>query len=135
MFGGVGALLLVFSASLTWSAHDFDRHAVDAAGVISGHQPQQCSRTDNKNRSRTYTCYQYRVRYESEGVSRESLVEMDRTEVEDRLGEPVTLRVDPRTRKVHFAGAGLWVGPIVTALFGLVCLGAATLIHVLFKNV
>ncbi|MFY1825265.1 hypothetical protein ACN47A_05075 [Myxococcus fulvus] len=135
VFGGVGALLLVLSASLTWSAHDFDTHAVDVAGVISGHQTKQCSRTDNKNRSRTYTCYQYQVRYESDGVSREAPVEQDRTDVQDRLGESVRLRVDPRTQKVHFAGAGLWVGPIATAIFGLVCLGAATLIHVVFKNV
>ncbi|MCP3063678.1 DUF3592 domain-containing protein [Myxococcus sp. K38C18041901] len=134
VFGVAGALLLVLSASLARSAHDFDTHAVDVAGVISGHQKQECTRTDNKNRSRTYTCYQYRVRYETDGVAHESPVEMDRTDVEDRLGESVKLRVDPRTQKVHFAGTGPWVGPIATGVFGLLCLGAAVLIRVVFKN-
>ncbi|MBN8468847.1 DUF3592 domain-containing protein [Corallococcus exiguus] len=135
VFGMMGAGLFVLSSFLAWSAHDFDTHAVDVAGVISGHRAQQCSRTDKRNRSSNYTCYEYLVRYEADGVSRESPVEGDRTEVQGRLGAAVKLRVDPRTQKVHFAGNGPWIGPIATSIFGLLCLGAAALIHVLFKNV
>lgn len=135
VFGAFGAVLLVVSAFLARSAHDFETHAVDVSGVISGHQAQTCSRTDKQNRTRNYTCYQYLVRYEADGVSNESPVEMIRTDVQNRLGEAVQLRMDPRTKKVHFVGEGPWIGPIITSIFGLLCLGAAALIHVLFKNV
>ncbi|AKQ63344.1 hypothetical protein A176_000256 [Myxococcus hansupus] len=127
--------LFALTAFLARSAYDFDSHAVDVSGVIIGHLPQQCSKTDDKKRSTSYTCYQYLVRYEADGVSHEAPVEMDRTSVQDRQGEAVELRMDPRTRKVHFAGLGPWAGPIITSIFGLLCFGAAALAHALFKNV
>jgi hypothetical protein len=132
-FGGFALGLFVITLFLLRSAHDFHTHSVSVRGAISGYLEQTCTRTDDKNRKRSYTCYQYVVRYEADGVSHESPVEGPRTSEKDRLGEAVELQMDPRTQRVFFAGLGPWIAPMATSLFGLACLGAAALIHKVFK--
>ncbi|CAM4053523.1 DUF3592 domain-containing protein [Corallococcus sp. ZKHCc1 1396] len=127
LLGAFAVGLFIASFVLTRNASDFQAHAVSVSGVISGHEEDRCSGKDRNKRRYQYTCFKYRVRYETEGGSRESVVDQTRSDRPDRLGEQVELRLDPRTQTVFFAGAGPWTGPIVTALFGLLCLGGAFL--------
>nr|WP_147448966.1 DUF3592 domain-containing protein [Corallococcus terminator] len=128
LLGAFAVGLFVTSGVLYRSASDFQAHAVNVSGVISGHEEDRCSGKDRNKRRYHYTCFKYRVRYDAEGGSREALVEQVRSDRPDRMGEKVELRLDPRTQTVFFAGTqGPWLGPVITALFGLLCLGGAVL--------
>ncbi|ADO69205.1 uncharacterized protein STAUR_1401 [Stigmatella aurantiaca DW4/3-1] len=114
--------LFALAIHLTVNAVEFSAHAVGVPGVVSGYKTERCTSTDKNKRQYSYTCYQYRVRYELQGTSRESLVEQDRTSNDSEVGKAVELSVDPRTGTVYFAGIGIWIGPLMLAFFGLATL-------------
>ncbi|SEM53856.1 hypothetical protein SAMN05444354_11884 [Stigmatella aurantiaca] len=126
----LGAVTLGFFAGAVAfgvNAADFTAHSVSVMGVISGYNPLLCTSTDSNKRKYSYTCYEYRVRYELQGVSHESPVEQDRPSTTERLGEAVELRVDPRTHTVYFSGVGPWLGCLFFAVFGLFSLAGTVL--------
>ncbi|MDC0713215.1 hypothetical protein POL68_32435 [Stigmatella sp. ncwal1] len=114
--------LFALALHLTVKAVDFSAYAVSVPGVVSGYKTLRCTSTDKNKRQYSYTCYQYLVRYELQGTSRESLVEQDRASQDDEVGKAVELSVDPRTGTVYFAGIGIWIGPLILAFFGLATL-------------
>ncbi|QRK09919.1 hypothetical protein JQX13_07395 [Archangium violaceum] len=119
---GCFAMAIVFGVQ----AIDLQAHALRIPGIVIGHRQDTCSSTDKNNRSISYTCFQNRVRYEVQGVTREALAEGERRREKDNLGAGVKLLVDTRTEpfRVHLEDSGPWIVPVLGLVFGTLCLGS-----------